>query len=294
MKQIILILLMITNETWQEINSVDSVKQVPQDIIFSLDCSGSIDPMTFRFMLSFVNGLVWNMDIDSGAVRVAVLTLSDDPIVHISFESYINKIDLMLMIAKIPHIGGSTNFANTYQKLIEISAGDYGNRINVRDTTIFITDGFFTDVSLTEAASMITTLKSEFKFGLFLIQIYMGGAFSDMCSMTYPLIQDNCVLISGEVELRNITIMKIVADALCKTFNVEETLQPSITSLMPTIPPPFTPAIFHQPSSNTFDHESEISHSYYLQQTIHGLPQLTETRGLPQSTETHGLPQSTE
>jgi len=47
------------------------------DVVFILDSSGSLDEPNFNHIKSFVSNLVESLDVDSGKIRIGVVTYSD-------------------------------------------------------------------------------------------------------------------------------------------------------------------------------------------------------------------------
>jgi len=47
------------------------------DVVFVLDASGSLDEPNFIHIKNFVSNLVTQLDVDSGKIRVGVVTYSD-------------------------------------------------------------------------------------------------------------------------------------------------------------------------------------------------------------------------
>jgi len=47
------------------------------DVVFILDSSGSLDEPNFDHVKDFVSNLVTDLDVDSGSIRVGVVTYSD-------------------------------------------------------------------------------------------------------------------------------------------------------------------------------------------------------------------------
>ena len=65
-----------------------SVCENKADVVFVLDASGSIGEANFNTIKTFVAGLAQDLDVDSGRVRVSLITFSND--VEARFQVSIN------------------------------------------------------------------------------------------------------------------------------------------------------------------------------------------------------------
>lgn len=93
-------------------------------------------------MLQFTKDLLQNSDIDSGSVRVGVLSYSTKVTVHFQLKDYSTKAEVFDAINNIPYMFGSTNTAEAIttmrQEMFTIGNGD---RSDVKNVAIIITDG---------------------------------------------------------------------------------------------------------------------------------------------------------
>lgn len=113
-----------------------------QDIVFILDSSTSVGDDNFQRMIDFVKTFLHVADIDSGAVRVGVLTYSTS--VHIQFmlNTWHTKGDIFLALDTIPYMYGSTNTADGLRSMrVEMFTRSAGDRSGVPNIAIVMTDG---------------------------------------------------------------------------------------------------------------------------------------------------------
>lgn len=111
------------------------------DLVFIIDSSTSVSDINFSKMLKFVADLVEDADTLSGNVRVGVLTYSTSTHTHITLDNQLSKEELLETIVNIPYVQGSTNTADALLTLRTKMFNAQGDRPNVRNVAVLITDG---------------------------------------------------------------------------------------------------------------------------------------------------------
>lgn len=112
------------------------------DLVFVLDASTSVTEPNFELMKKFVKDFLIEADIDSGNVRVGLITYSTEDHVMFQMNSYRTKADVYDAIDNVPYNFGSTNTADALQTMREemFTFGN-GDRPNVDNIAIVLTDG---------------------------------------------------------------------------------------------------------------------------------------------------------
>lgn len=125
------------------------------DITFVLDSSGSVPIWDWEKLLDFTKRVVSEMYISQNGVRIAAISFST----QIKKEFYLNehytKTALYNAIDKIEYLEQLTNTAGALRALYvgnrdAIYDTNKGNRLNVRDLVIVVTDGASSDQAATE------------------------------------------------------------------------------------------------------------------------------------------------
>jgi len=112
------------------------------DIIFVVDESGSITAQHFHTMKIFLIQLVRRLDIDSGNTRVGLVTFANKVGTVFNLTDHSTVASLQSAIWSLGYRGGSTNtaaaLAYVRTTMLTSAAGD---RINVPNTVVVVTDG---------------------------------------------------------------------------------------------------------------------------------------------------------
>ena len=107
-----------------------------------LDSSSTVGEENFRTMLEFLVGVLETADVDSGAVRVGVMSFSSDVMIHFHLNQYGRRVPLLDDILNIPYRQGGTNTADGLQTLRSVMFHvAHGDRPHVPDVAIIVTDG---------------------------------------------------------------------------------------------------------------------------------------------------------
>jgi Mg-chelatase subunit ChlD len=112
------------------------------DLVFVLDSSTSVGQSNFDKMKDFLKTFLHSAAIDSGDVRVGILSYSTTVTIEFHLNQYNSKQELFTAIDDIPWRYGSTNTADALQTMHEtMFSALHGDRPNIRNIAIVITDG---------------------------------------------------------------------------------------------------------------------------------------------------------
>lgn len=107
-----------------------------------VDSSTSVGDKNFDKVLEFLKTFLEGADINSGNVRVGVVTYSTRVKIQFHMNKFSSKEDIFNAIESITYIPGSTNTADAIQTMnIDMFTADNGDRRNVRNIAIILTDG---------------------------------------------------------------------------------------------------------------------------------------------------------
>ena len=112
------------------------------DVVFLLDVSSAIGERTFNQLIRAVKEFIKASNMDSGATRIGIVTHSSRVYIKIHLNDFSTQHSLMKAVDEIPYIRGRRNTADGI-KIIrdELFSLDYGDRLNVPNFAVVITDG---------------------------------------------------------------------------------------------------------------------------------------------------------
>ena len=121
-----------------------------------LDKSGSIQSRDFDLMKSFVTQLVSRMDIDSGSTRVGLVTYSTNVGTGFNLSAHSSVASVQSAISALYYTGGNTDtaaaLAHVRRSMMTSAAGD---RTNVSNVVVILTDGHSSNKSATEVCALL-------------------------------------------------------------------------------------------------------------------------------------------
>lgn len=130
------------------------------DIALMLDTTTNNQSQHDEFR-KFLTDLVDEFQIDSGKVRVALVTFSSQPVLHFRLDKYTNKNDIKSAIRNARFTPGERNFADAFDMLRrQVFFGQYGDRFDAPNIVILITSGNSQRKEI-EAAQQAHTLKDQ-------------------------------------------------------------------------------------------------------------------------------------
>ncbi|XP_069112948.1 uncharacterized protein [Argopecten irradians] len=112
------------------------------DIAFIIDGSGSIGSEDFNLIRQFLIKFLDYNAINTGSVKVAVVSFSSYAQVEFYFNTYDNKEDIQRVINDMPYMGYATNLTGGLKVTREdVFNYENGDRKDVSDMAVLITDG---------------------------------------------------------------------------------------------------------------------------------------------------------
>ncbi|XP_014787735.1 collagen alpha-1(XIV) chain isoform X1 [Octopus bimaculoides] len=114
----------------------------PADVVFLLDCSGSLRRDEFYEQLNFMRNFVSEADVSRNVVRVSLVTFSTYPRTEFFLKDYRTKRDVMAAISRTRYRGGRTHTWTALDYIRKYSfSPKFGSRPGVPKILIVITDG---------------------------------------------------------------------------------------------------------------------------------------------------------
>ena len=111
-------------------------------MVFVLDESGSIGTTTFNFAKSFLSRLVGYLDIDSGNMRVGLVTYSTNVEDDFYLNTHSSVAGIRSAIASLAYRGGNTNTADAVARVrTRMLTSARGGRNNVPNIVVLLYDG---------------------------------------------------------------------------------------------------------------------------------------------------------
>jgi len=111
------------------------------DLVIVLDSSTSVGQQNYDKMLRFCKDFLANADIDSGSVRVGIVIYSTGVQKQFDLNTHKSKAAVYEAIDEIPYVYGSTNTADGIAAMINMFNSANGDRPDVPNIGIVITDG---------------------------------------------------------------------------------------------------------------------------------------------------------
>ncbi|XP_070175722.1 uncharacterized protein [Littorina saxatilis] len=143
--------------------------QADLDIGFVLDTSSSISHQDFEDAKKFIINTTSFFDIDSGLVRVALITYADVARIRVNWDQSRSQVSLDNMISALNYESGGTETAKALNLASQLFANARRNAVKV---LVFITDGKSHDAI--DTASAATQLQRSVDGGLLLLSVGVG------------------------------------------------------------------------------------------------------------------------
>lgn len=116
-------------------------KDVPGDLIFLIDSSGSIYPEDYQKMKDFMKSLIQKSNIGRDQVHVGVLQYSTEPRLVFSLIQYWTKDQLAKAVDDMQQIGGGTHTGEAIAAVSQYFDAQKGGRPNLKQRLVVVTDG---------------------------------------------------------------------------------------------------------------------------------------------------------
>ncbi len=215
-----------------------------------MDSSGSInwlDRGNYDRMKTFVNQILdyEQFDIDSGLTRVGLLYFSDSPLVEFRLEDYSRKSQVEAAVLGTPYLGQRTGTAEALEEVrtqIFSKFGDHGDRLNVANAIIILTDGESTSAQ-GAAVTKAQSLRLEDNINIFTVGITNNIQLDEIQGMsglagTSTPGQENVNYFLSPTFTFNQQLVDSIASSLCSQVVI-----PPVTPPPPTFPPTLPPGL---------------------------------------------------
>lgn len=116
-------------------------KNVPGDVIFLIDSSGSIRPEDYDTMKGFVKSLISKSFIGQNDVRVGIMQFSHVPQLTFPLDRYHSKNDMLIAIDGMQQMGQGTLMGQAIADVSQYFGYARGGRPDLQQRLIVITDG---------------------------------------------------------------------------------------------------------------------------------------------------------
>uniref|UniRef100_A0A8C9XFS7 VWFA domain-containing protein n=1 Tax=Sander lucioperca TaxID=283035 RepID=A0A8C9XFS7_SANLU len=134
-------LIPIKNEIITDICSEDACKDVPSDLLFLIDSSGSIYPEDYEKMKEFMKAVISKSFIGKNEVHVGVMQFSDERQLAFPLTRYFSKEEMSAAINEMQQIGGGTLTGEAITDVSQYFTEGRGGRPSMRQRLVVITDG---------------------------------------------------------------------------------------------------------------------------------------------------------
>lgn len=190
------------------------------DLVFIVDSSTSVGQENFKKILDFLKDFLGKSNIDSGSVRVGVLSYSTEVHDHFYLNSYRTSRDMFSAIDNISWIYGSTNTADAIRDMrTKYFSYRNGDRPNARNIAFIITDGV-SNINQNRLEDEVNLAKEEG------IQIYaVGIGLSDDTEINLiasPPSSEHVYSVINFDELRNLDERIYESLCPCKSVHVNQ------------------------------------------------------------------------
>ena len=107
-----------------------------------LDSSGSVGPNDFITTKDFVKGIVQDLNVDDGLVRIGLLTYGSEAIIHFHLNTYGTRAGIIAALDTVPYTAGTTNTAEALRVVQEqMFTTANGSRSDRNNVAVLFTDG---------------------------------------------------------------------------------------------------------------------------------------------------------
>lgn len=120
---------------------VDDCETFKADLVFALDVSTSVGQDNFDLMVTFVRRIIESLRVDDDHVRVGLLTFSNDANVVFRLKEHMTLAGVLNHMGSISYLKGTTHTEKALQLLKDEMFSGSGNRPDVADVVVVITDG---------------------------------------------------------------------------------------------------------------------------------------------------------
>ncbi|XP_036930513.1 collagen alpha-6(VI) chain isoform X4 [Acanthopagrus latus] len=137
-----------------DICSQDVCKDIPGDLLFLVDSSGSIFPEDYKTMKDFMKSVISRSMVGRDEVHVGVMQFSSIQQLEFPFNRYYSKDEILSAIDNMNQIGGGTDTGAAITAVSRYFDPDQGGRPDMRQRLVVITDGESQDEVKDPAAAL--------------------------------------------------------------------------------------------------------------------------------------------
>lgn len=120
---------------------VTACKDIPGDLVFLIDSSGSIYPEDYQKMKNFMKSLIQKSNIGKDLVHIGVLQYSTVQKREFPLIQYFTKNQLSNAIDAMQQIGGGTHTGEAISVVSQYFDAQNGGRPNLKQRLVVVTDG---------------------------------------------------------------------------------------------------------------------------------------------------------
>ncbi|XP_059194900.1 collagen alpha-6(VI) chain-like [Centropristis striata] len=124
-----------------DICSQDACKEVPGDLVFLIDSSGSIYPEDFNKMKGFMNSVISKSVVGQDEVHVGVMQFSTIQQIVFPLNRHYSKEEMFKAISDMQQVGGGTLTGAALTDVSKLFDSINGGRPGMRQRLVVITDG---------------------------------------------------------------------------------------------------------------------------------------------------------
>uniref|UniRef100_A0A667YNI2 Collagen type VI alpha 6 chain n=1 Tax=Myripristis murdjan TaxID=586833 RepID=A0A667YNI2_9TELE len=128
-----------------DICSQDACKDIPSDLLFLIDSSGSINPGDYQKMKDFMNSVVTKSNVGQNDVHIGIMQFSTEQMLQFPLNHYYDKDNMWKAIDAMRQMGGGTHTGAAITAVSQYFSATQGGREDLRQRLIVITDGEATD-----------------------------------------------------------------------------------------------------------------------------------------------------
>ncbi|XP_056236931.1 collagen alpha-6(VI) chain-like isoform X1 [Seriola aureovittata] len=124
-----------------DICSTDACKDIPGDLLFLIDSSGSINQQDYEKMKEFMKSVIKKSAIGQNEVHVGVMQFSTVQKLEFPLNRYYSKEEMSKAIDNMLQIGGGTHTGGAITDVSQYFDASRGGRPDLRQRLVVITDG---------------------------------------------------------------------------------------------------------------------------------------------------------
>ncbi|XP_054869683.1 collagen alpha-6(VI) chain isoform X2 [Amphiprion ocellaris] len=137
-----------------DICSQDACKDIPGDLLFLIDSSGSIYPQDYNKMKDFMKSVIGKSFIGQNKVHVGVMQFSTIQKLEFPLNRFYSKEEMSKAIDNMQQIGGGTHTGEAITDVSQYFDASRGGRPDLRQRLVVITDGEAQDEVRRPAAAL--------------------------------------------------------------------------------------------------------------------------------------------